>query len=144
MSLLVTNTLNHRMYRTCSRPPLLKHACVLLSMLLNYSLFADMVLFLKSMPKLSRMELQCFKYLPFMLRILHVASKDEHCLCEGKMSLKWYKVLTMPLWALQAWFDHNLTFYFLNRICLNKYAVQGSGCHAYLIQFSLFAQDFNT
>lgn len=39
-------------------------------MLMNYSLFADMLgLFLKSMPKLSLTEPPRLKYLPFMLSI---------------------------------------------------------------------------
>lgn len=55
-----------------------------------------MVLYLKSMPKLSCMELQPFKYLLFMLSIFHLPPTDRHCPCKGKMSHKWYKDLILP------------------------------------------------
>lgn len=48
------------------------HVCFY--MLINNSLFADMKLFLKSVPTLSRAEFLFFKYLLFMLSLFHLLS----------------------------------------------------------------------
>lgn len=50
-------------------------------MLIHYSLFADMLLFLKSVPTLSCAEPPLFKYLPFMLSIF-LSPSQTHILLQ--------------------------------------------------------------
>lgn len=70
--------------RTCITQWLIKHVYVLLNMFLNYSLFIDMGLFLKSVPKLNHRERQCLKYLPRMLSIVYLPRTARCRNNEGK------------------------------------------------------------